>query len=1231
MWQTAQEGYNDGGGEQHQRALAIASTSNDAAATASPSTSSSSSSPEDAAFADVLAETMQGHLSPAEAVREYALICERAADAARREAQGLGGGPGSGGAAAAAAAAAAARSSALESEAATWRLLSWLHGDADPCVPAGGFAGALGGGARAFSSSAAAAAASASPSRLRSRSASASASASAPSSSLSSLTGAQRAALAVALDPTLNRLGRVVAWLEASARRALAADDEGAAVAGGVAGGGDALLFPGDGLPRDTGLRTSGTGGFAELDPDAGTRALLGAGVAIGTGGGGASTGAVAAQAAQHWSRADDEASARLCSRLRCLLRAGRGGDAAALCARVGAHWRGVSLGSASGPGLVALGGEAAEPGVDADGDESAAADAADALAAEADLGAGALRALWRSAAAAAAAAASATAAAAPPGSAAAASAGAEAALYGVLGGDPAAALLLLGGDGRSSSASDFSSSSALPARPSPWHDALWVLARCWLEAEVDAVVSSSNASTDNGNNRQRCEGVVAGSRATKAWPPRHLADVVPRSPGELLSAAAAAAAASSSSRAFGGSHSGSGPSPLGAAEAHRGAQEALVAGGEALLSFVADRLPRWAGAGGAEDEAAAAAGRARPLPGGGGGARFAAHFALALADLRLIPDPADPLPPPAAARRVVDAANAAIALHCVSLIDCGSGGSSGWNALSGGDGASADFAAVVDAGSLLPPLAARAAAPFRRDIIGLRLRTLRDAPAEDAARALEALDQWLQGWASTAASAAAAASSSCSAPPPPVVSDIAPGEMERHAAAAAAAGRSAGSSREGPAGRAEAARWLWLSPRTLPAAAEHSCRVLRELFLSGGGAAAAAARALLAGLPAEPARVVELSPSEILAAAEELLLLRGRGRSPPSPSSQRALAALAALAPGGAGASSLRRGTLACLAELAAWRALFLADRAWRAWRADYAAVEAGARGPVGAAFPPPAAGALARLRAGAEALAGDLPALVASGWLQSCVGKGDSSSREEGSLILPEPAPDGEPGEVVLELLLELLPSPLAASDRRRRGGGATDEETSGDDDDSRYRLSSPEACAAGAAALSASLSAALPEGVVATAAPAEGADSGLVAVRVRLAEGGEGASAVAAAASAAVIVKGALAAPATSSAAAPPPPRVRVACLRATSGDAARALCSAVALPALLLRAAAAREAAVALGSRLDPGTAAVELAADSAIAPLFSRGEVQSLLERERRAVISAMVNDEARNC
>ena len=86
MWQTAQEGYNDGSDQQHQqqRALAIASSTSNAAAAAPPATSSSSCSPEDAAFADVLAVTMQGHLSPAEAVREYALICERAADAGIR-------------------------------------------------------------------------------------------------------------------------------------------------------------------------------------------------------------------------------------------------------------------------------------------------------------------------------------------------------------------------------------------------------------------------------------------------------------------------------------------------------------------------------------------------------------------------------------------------------------------------------------------------------------------------------------------------------------------------------------------------------------------------------------------------------------------------------------------------------------------------------------------------------------------------------------------------------------------------------------------------------------------------------------------------------------------------------------------------------------------------------------------------------------------------------------------
>ena len=483
---------------------------------------------------------------------------------------------------------------------------------------------------------------------------------------------------------------------------------------------------------------------------------------------------------------------------------------------------------------------------------------------------------------------------------------------------------------------------------------------------------------------------------------------------------------------------------------------------------------------------------------GGGGkgsGARFAAHFALALADLGLIPDPADPNPPPAAARRVVEAANAAIALHCVALIDSGSRSSSG-----GEDGNGNTF--VVDAGSLLPPLAARAAAPFRRDIVGLRLRTLRDAPAEDAACALESLDQWLQGWASTVATASAAAASSAASSSSLPVSDIVPRELERHAAAAAASGRSAGSSREGPAGRAAAARWLWLSPRTLPAAAEHSCRVLRELFLSGGASAASAARALLAGLPAEPAAVVELSPTEILEAAEELTFFCSSSsfftleKRAPSPLSRLSRLSFFFSPPSSSPPADLRLPR----------RARRLARPLPRRPRLE--GVEGGLRGGRGgeAVRAPPAA-AFAALRAGAEALADDLPSLVASRWLQASWAKGTATRKERTLSFSRSLSRTGNRERWCWSCCWSCSASHRANQRRRRRGGGGGEAENDDDDDDSRYRLSSPEACAAGAAALSASLSAALPEGVVATAAPAEGADSGLVAVRVRLVEGGAG----------------------------------------------------------------------------------------------------------------------------
>ena len=396
-------------------------------------------------------------------------------------------------------------------------------------------------------------------------------------------------------------------------------------------------------------------------------------------------------------------------------------------------------------------------------------------------------RALWRTAAAAVAGAASTPGPSACP---------EEAALFGVLGGDVEAALTLAAG----------------------WHDCLWVVARCALEAKIDTLL---------------------GADPPPSSPPCSLPDIL---------AAAAAAAASRPA-----------PAPVPAADAvataatsaaHRAAQEAIISGGPSLDAFVTTDLRRWATPGGAG------------APPGGG--RFAAHAALALADVILLPDPADPHPPTARIP-VTDATNAAIALHCVSLVDAG-------------------------AGALVPPLAARAARYARSAIVALRLRSLRDAPASDAAEALDSMAAWLDGWAAAGRG------------------DVEVGETAAAAAAAATRARAAAAGR--PTARAAAARWLWLAPATLSAAAAASVRLLRELAVNGGPAAAAATERLLSEIPDEARSALAAPPADLLAAG-------------------------------------LDADTVACLVEVAAWARVAAVDAAWRGWLSDYRSLEASSRAP--------------------------------------------------------------------------------------------------------------------------------------------------------------------------------------------------------------------------------------------------------------------------------------------
>ena len=604
----------------------------------------------------------------------------------------------------------------------------------------------------------------------------------------------------------------------------------------------------------------------------------------------------------------------------------------------------------------------------------------------------------------------------------------AEAALYGVLGGDVDAGLEGAAG----------------------WHQCLWVAARSALEASLDAALAGGPLPEPSMEDLLASASAAAASR--------------PPAGGRGRAAAAAAAAG------------------------HRAAQEALLAGGPALASFVAGDLRRWA----APDAAG--------VPPGGG--RFAAHFVLALADVGAIPDPASSADLPASSRPLQDATNAILAFHCVSLVDAGGG-------------------------ALLPPLAARAGATARAAVVGLRLRSLRDAPADDAAAAYDALAAWLDGWAATGRG------------------DGESGEAGVAAAAAAEAGR-AGSS-GGPTARAAAARWLWLSPNTLAPAAAHSCRVLRELALSGTGGAARAAAALLSALPAEPAAALAASPEELAAAG-------------------------------------LDEATAACVVEMGAWARFGEADAAWRAWLSDYRAAEAARP-----ATPSPAA--VTALRNGAVAVADALADLVAGGGLDA-VAAGDGT---------PPPLLPADPAPGALHLVVQPpAGSPSAARDGGPAGGGES------------YARGDAGALARGVAALARGLAAALPPGAPATATveAAGGADAGLIRVVVSPAGGDRAARVRAAAAAAAALLKGALPG-------GPPEPATLVT-LRA-SGPAAGALVAAVLVPRLLLRAAAAREAAAALGAPPSAGAAIIDAAADAVAA--LSRGEAQTLLERERRAVVS----------
>ena len=1027
---------------------------------------------------------MQGGLTPAEAVAAYAAIAEARADELRAEAEGSGATTRP-----AAAARARARAAALEAEAATWRLLGWLHGDADPAIPCG-----TGGPA-----------------------------------TCAVPTGRQAVAAAVAADPGLNRLARLVAWLEGLAGRALDREEDA-----------DGLLFAaGEALPRASRGRAGraaaveaasppGGGGasasstataLAELDPDAASRAWA------------AHTGGPGAPPPPTWAPADAEADARLLRRLWRLVRAGRVSQARALAVRAGAPWRAALLGDGAGTaGLTLVGPAAAEADAlaaraAARGGGSGAADPTiAAAAAEADAGGcGALRALWRVTAAAAAASASASAdgggvpspslSTLPSGPA------AEAALFGVLGGDARAALGATRG----------------------WHDALWALARCALEAGADEATGASGVGSP-----------TAPAAPAAAWPPPELAGRVPANPADLLAGAGRAADGvgdAAGCAAFLSPAAGSGrvdPALVEAAAGHRAAAEALILGGPALAAWLRAALPAWAAA---EEEGGEPAPSSRRGRRPAASARFAAHFALALADLGLAPEPhASTSDAPAAARALAAAADRAVSWYCLSLLDAG-------------------------LGALAPPLAARASAPTRAGVLGVRLSLLATAPAGEAAAALAEAAAWVDGWAAAGRG------------------DAAPGEAGALAAAAAERARAGDSG--GPAARAIAARWLWLSPDTLPAAAAHANRVLRELACAGGAGAADAARALFASIPAEPAAAVDAA-------------------SPGAPPGAAAALAGAGIPPDAA----------AALREVGAWRAWFGADAAWRAWSAAYGAVSAARP-----AAPSPAQ--VSELRDKAAAAVEAALALAADpGALFACVGGGGGAG--EGLLGVEPGGGDGDDVTTAcLALTLDVGAATAAAAvpppARRPKPPGGVDDGAGGG---AAYTPVAAGDAAAAAAALGRSLEAAIaaapdaarPAFLEASAAPGEGPDSGFVWVLLRASGGGGELCVSAVAALGAATLKGALP---------HAPPRGAAVSVRASDPRTASALIQATLLPRLLLRAASAREAALSLGAHPATGAAALALAASYPASACLSRGEVQTLLERERRAAICALAAGEER--
>lgn len=431
----------------------------------------------------------------------------------------------------------------LELEAATWNLLDYLYGNPDPTFP-GGLGGPVAPGCQGVR------------------------------------TYAQQVADLLVQDELLNRVARVVAWLEFLAAEQLDCEEAGW-------GTGLANRFSKDeGVWRETRTRvaatatarTAGAGAYvSELDPDAATRQ---------------------GKSIDPDNARDEE---RLMAYAWRLLRAGKLDAVRQLCADCGQPWRAASLAGGGAQGPVPVGAAAQEQ----DTQECAADSAAD-LAVEVDGGCGTQRASWLwscyQVSEQAAAALRATGRGSGGGL-------YEAALYGALCGNL---------------------DRMLPVCTS-WDAACWAYFRCWLGlsaaiqvpadkaidlVSVDALVSSMG---EDGSIVRQALAVVQGD-----WPIASLRDAIPATFEDIF-------------------HNLSGNSAeqvrAGAQQLQRQVQADLIL--QHLERLLCGRLLPWVSQG---TDATNSKGGAAGPPCSPALMRFAAHLGIALQALEVIPAPDDPL-----------------------------------------------------------------------------------------------------------------------------------------------------------------------------------------------------------------------------------------------------------------------------------------------------------------------------------------------------------------------------------------------------------------------------------------------------------------------------------------------------------------------------------------------------------------------------------------------------------